>query len=140
MSDFSRSLETKASPDDVWSIWSDVSTWPRWNPDIISMKLGGPFATGTPGTMTTKSGGEHAVVLGEVRPGSYFSIETDPVPMTHFTFHCRVKPAAGGSEISQEVTMKGPLAFFFRPMAGKRIANDFPAILDGLRQAAESRS
>jgi Polyketide cyclase / dehydrase and lipid transport len=140
MSDFSRSLQSKATPDKVWSVWSDVSTWPKWNPDIISMKLDGPFASGTAGTMTTKSGGEHAVVLGEVRPGSYFTIETDPVPMTHFTFHCRLKPVADGSEISQEVTMKGPLAFFFGPMAGKRIVNDLPAILEGLRTAAEAQA
>lgn len=138
MSDFARSLQTSASPEKVWSIWSDVSTWAQWNPDVISMELDGPFATGTAGTMTTKSGGGHAVVLGEVQPGSYFTIETDPVPMTHFTFHCRVKPAGAGAEISQDVSMKGPLAFFFRPIAGKRIAESFPAILEGLRKAAEA--
>jgi uncharacterized protein YndB with AHSA1/START domain len=138
MSDLSRSVTTKASPDQVWRIWSDVTTWPQWNPDIVSMKLDGPFASGTRGKMETRSGGEHDVLLGQVRSGSYFTIETDPVPMTHFTFHCKVEPAAEGSEISQEVTMKGPLAFFFRPMAGNRIVNDFPGILDGLRRAAET--
>jgi hypothetical protein len=133
-----RSLQTKAAPEKVWSVWSDVSTWPKWNPDVVSMALDGPFVAGTTGTMTTKSGGGHAVVLGSVESGSYFTIETDPVPLTHFTFHCRIKPAPGGSEISQEVTMKGPLAFFFRAMAGNGIAKAFPSLLEGLRELAEA--
>ncbi|HXA43778.1 MAG TPA: SRPBCC family protein [Candidatus Solibacter sp.] len=138
MSSFARSLKTTAPPEKVWSIWSDVSTWSSWNPDVVSMELNGPFAAGTSGTMTTKSGGGHAVVLGQVQPGSYFTVETDPVPMTHFTFHCRISPSDGGSEISQEVTMMGPLAFFFRAVAGNRIASDFPGLLEGLKSAAES--
>ncbi len=137
MSSFTRSLKTTATPEKVWGVWSDVSTWPSWNPDIVSMELAGPFAAGTTGTMTTKSGGAHPVVLGQVQRGSYFSVETDPVPLTHFTFHCRISPSDGGSEISQEVTMKGPLAFFFRAMAGNRIAHDFPGLLEGLKRAAE---
>ena len=137
MSSFIRSMQTTAAPDKVWAIWSDVSTWPSWNPDVVSMELSGPFAAGTAGTMATKSGGAHAVVIGQVQPGSYFTVETDPVPLTHFTFHCRVNASGDGSEISQEVTMSGPLAFFFRAMAGNRIAADFPGLLEGLKRAAE---
>src|SRR5258708_35906264 len=62
LSSFARSLKTTAPPEKVWSIWSDVSTWSRWNPDVVSMELDGPFAAGTAGPMTTKTAGGHAGV------------------------------------------------------------------------------
>ena len=34
-----RSQETTASPQAVWTIWSDTSTWPEWNPDVQAMTL-----------------------------------------------------------------------------------------------------
>lgn len=44
MSAAEASRETKASPDVVWRIWFDTSTWPTWNPDIASVALNGPLA------------------------------------------------------------------------------------------------
>ena len=63
-----RSVETTASPQAAWKIWSDASTWPEWNPDVQSMTLTGPFAAGTTGTMKTKQG-TRAIQLTEVVAG-----------------------------------------------------------------------
>ncbi|HEY0493833.1 MAG TPA: SRPBCC family protein, partial [Candidatus Dormibacteraeota bacterium] len=69
-----RSVETKASPQAVWTIWSDTSTWPEWNPDVQSMVLNGPFASKTTGTMTNKQGA-HAIQLEDVVAGRSFRLE-----------------------------------------------------------------
>lgn len=37
------SLETKASPAEVWRGWSDVNHWPEWNPDMKESRLDGPL-------------------------------------------------------------------------------------------------
>jgi len=133
-----RSIETKASPDAVWKIWSDPSTWTQWNPDVLSISLDGPFATGTTGTMTTKAGGSHRIRVEAVKPGRSFRLETTPIPLTHFSFHRQVAPGAGGgSRISQRLTMRGPLAPLFSAMMGERIAASFRPILEGLARRAE---
>jgi len=132
-----RSLEVNAPPERVWQIWSDPSTWPEWNPDVVAISLDGPFATGTTGSMTTKAGGTHAIRLGAVEPGSAFQLETAPVPLTRFTFRCTV--AARGeraSSISQSVTIEGPLGPLFSAMMGRRIADGFEPLLNGLAHAA----
>jgi uncharacterized protein YndB with AHSA1/START domain len=36
-----------ASPEAVWARWSDVATWPEWNPHCASARLDGPLAPGT---------------------------------------------------------------------------------------------
>src|SRR5262249_7383566 len=80
MASHGRTLETSASPERVWQLWSDVSTWPSWNPDVLSAAIDGPFVSGATGKMTTKAGGTHAITLRDVAPGRSFELETSPIP------------------------------------------------------------
>ena len=128
-----RSVETTASPQAAWKIWSDTSTWPEWNPDVQSMTLTGPFAT-----MKTKQG-TRAVQLTEVVPGKSFRLETTVIPLTRFAFECKVSPgSAGTTTLSQAVVVGGPLGGLVGGMMGKQIANTFPALLRGLARKAET--
>lgn len=138
MANHGKTLDTTASPERVWRIWSDVSTWPTWNPDVQSVAIDGPFASGTTGKMTTRSGGTHAITLEAVQPGRSFRLETSALPGARFAFQCEVVPSQRGSSISQSIAMRGPLAPVFSAMMSKRIAESFVPILSGLKSAAES--
>jgi hypothetical protein len=138
MADNMRSVETSASPAAVWKIWSDTSTWQEWNPDVQSMILNGPFATGTTGTMKTKQG-TRQVQLAEVVPGRSFRLETSVIPLTRFAFECQVAAgAAGKTTISQAIRVGGPLGGVVGGMMASQIANTFPALLQGLARKAEA--
>ena len=138
MSAESRSMEAKARPETVWRIWSDPGTWNEWNPDVLSARLDGPFADGVTGEMRTKSGGAHRIAITGVAPGRSFQLETSPIPLTRFRFRCEVSSLGeGASTIRQSLEMEGPLAPLVRPMMAKRIADSFPAILQGLAAKAE---
>ncbi len=132
-----RSVQTKASPQGVWKIWSDTSTWPQWNPDVLAMKLNGPFASGTTGTMTNKQGA-HAIQLEDVVPGKSFRLETTVIPLTRFSFECQVAAGTGQTTVSQAIRVKGPLGAIVGGMMSKQIANSFPALLQGLAGKAEA--
>ena len=138
MANNERSVETKASPQTAWKIWSDTSTWPEWNPDVQSMALNGPFAAGTTGTMKTKQG-TRAIQLTEVVPGQSFRLETTVIPLTRFAFVCKVSPgSAGKTTLSQSIQVGGPLGGLLGGMMGKQIADTFPALLQGLARKAEA--
>lgn len=137
MSDRKRSVSTTASPERVWKVWSDTSTWPAWNPDMESVNLDGAFASGTTGTMRTRSGGTHQIVLEDVQPGRGFTVNSDGMPMTRLRFRCEIAPAGQGSEISQGVSLHGGLAWLFTPMASGQIVKSFPPLLEGLARHAE---
>jgi hypothetical protein len=139
MKNHSRSLATRAKAEQVWRIWSDPSTWPKWNPDVIDISLAGTFATGTGGTMTTRAGGTHHVELENVQAGRTFTIRTSPAPLSTFHFKCEVIPAGDGSQITQGVNMTGPLGGLMSATMGARMAAGFEAILQGLKKEAESR-
>ena len=138
MAEQERSVETKASPQAVWKIWSDTSTWPEWNPDVQSITLDGPFAAGTSGTMKTKQG-TGQVQLTDVVPGGSFRLETTVIPLTRFAFVCRVAAGpSGGTTISQGIRVSGPLAGLVAGMMSRQIADTFPPLLQGLARKAEA--
>ena len=133
-----RSVETVASPQTVWKVWSDASTWQEWNPDVQSMTLNGPFAAGTTGTMKTKQG-TRAIELTEVVPGKSFRLETTVIPLTRFAFECQVAAGpTGKTTIRQGIRVGGPLGGVVGGMMGRQIADTFPALLQGLARKAEA--
>ena len=137
MSEASSSVETSASPETVWRIWSDPSTWPSWNPDIRHVILDGAFASGTIGTMETNSGGKHEIALKDVVANRGFTLTSDmPMPATKLDFRCAIEPVGSGSRISQGVTVKGLFSF----MGGQiraRITPSFGPLLNGLKAHVE---
>ena len=102
------------------------------------MAMNGPFASGTTGQMFTPGGQTHNIQLDNVQAGRSFDLQTAVLPGTRFTFHCEVTPAGTGSTITQSLSMSGPLAFIFSPLAGDRIASTFVGVLDGLATKAEA--
>ena len=133
-----RSVETAASPQAVWKIWTDTASWQEWNPDVQSMVLKGPFAAGTTGTMKTKQG-TRAVQLTEVVPGTSFRLETTVIPLTRFAFQCQVVAGpAGKTIISQGIRVGGPLGGLVGRIMGGQIADTFPGLLQGLARKAEA--
>ena len=139
MKTYARSRVTKATPERVWAIWSDVSTWKDWNSNVASMEIQGPFRKGTSLVMHTRAGRTHQMELTEVEAGRSFDLKTAVIPGTNFTFVCGVKPADGGSEISQGIRVGGPLGALFGPLIGDRVASTFTELLDGLAGAAEAK-
>jgi uncharacterized protein YndB with AHSA1/START domain len=134
------SLETKAPPTRVWQIWSDVNTWPAWNPDMKESQLDGPLRVGTTGTINTRSGGKHAVVVTQFEAGRSFELESTAMPATKMAIRATVTPTATGSRISQAFEARGLFAPVVGPMMGGTILKTFNSVLEGLKQKAESTS
>ena len=132
------SLETKAAPARVWRIWSDVNTWPDWNPDMKESRLNGPLQVGTTGMINTKSGGKHDVVVTQFEDGRSFELESTAMPMTKLAIRATVTPTASGARIAQGFEARGLLAPIAGPMMAGMILGTFNAVLKGLAQKAES--
>jgi hypothetical protein len=141
MAEYGTSVETTASPERVWKVWSDMSTWGDWNPNVSTMEWTGGFVQGSQGIMNTKAGQHHKMTLAEVQPGRFFALETVVVPLTRFRFNCRVEPgAAGKTRISQMVEVKGLLGAVVQGMMGPQVSKEFGTLLANLAQKAEAGS
>lgn len=137
MAEYGSSVETAASADQVWKVWSDTSTWGEWNPNVTTMEMRGPFQSGTSAVMNTPAGQHHQMQLLDVVPGRSFALETRVIPGTLFRFNCRIDGSGGKTRISQHVEVKGPLGFLGF-MFGPGVSKDFPTLLQNLAKKAES--
>jgi hypothetical protein len=134
------SIETKATPAEIWRIWSDVNTWPEWNPDMKESRLDGPLEVGTRGMINTRSGGKHDVVVTQFEDGRSFELESTAMPGTRMAIRATVTPAATGTRISQGFEARGLLAPIVGPMMGGTILKTFNSVLQSLAEKAESSS
>jgi polyketide cyclase/dehydrase/lipid transport protein len=137
MAEYGTSVVSSAPADKVWKVWSDTSTWGQWNPNVDTMELQGPFATGSTAIMNTKAGRHHKMRIVDVQPGRFFALETNVIPGTTFRFNCRVEPVGAESKISQTVEVKGPLGFL-GGMLGPGVSKEFGTLLSNLTKTAES--
>ena len=132
------SMETAASPADVWRVWSDVDHWPEWNPDMKESRLDGPLELGTTGMIHTRSGGKHDVVVTHYQDGSSFELESTAMPGTKMAIRATITPADGGSRITQGFEPRGLLAPIVGPMMGGTILKTFNEVLGGLKEKVEA--
>ncbi|HSS92844.1 MAG TPA: SRPBCC family protein [Candidatus Dormibacteraeota bacterium] len=138
MAEYGTSVETTAPADSVWKIWSDMSTWGDWNPNVSTMEWRGPFASGTTGVMNTRAGQHHKMALHDVVPGYGFALETSVVPGTRFRFNCQIQPTGQKTRIGQSVEVKGPLGPLLSGILGPQVSKDFGLLLSNLAAKAES--
>jgi len=136
--EYGTSVETTASSDRVWQIWSDMSTWGDWNPNVSTMDWQGGFVSGSTGVMNTKAGQHHSMQLVDVQPGRGFALVTSVVPGTKFRFHCRIEPAGAKTKISQTVEVGGPLGPVMGGMLGPQVSKEFGTLLANLARKAET--
>src|SRR3989454_8208968 len=94
--EYGTSVETTASPDRVWRVWSDMSTWGEWNPNVSTMDWQGGFVSGSTGVMNTKAGQHHNMRLVDVQAGRGFPPLTSLVPGTRVWFNLPLEP--GGTK------------------------------------------
>jgi len=138
MAEYGTSVASTASPDKVWKIWSDMSTWGDWNPNVSTMEWQGGFASGTIGVMNTRAGQHHKMRLLDVVPGRSFALETSVVPGTTFRFNCRIERVGGETKIGQYVEVNGPLGPILRGMLGPQVSKEFGVLLQNLANKAEA--
>jgi uncharacterized protein YndB with AHSA1/START domain len=132
------SRDTKAPPSEVWRVWSDVKTWPEWNPDMKESRLDGPLQLGTTGMINTQSGGKHDVVVTQFEDGKSFELESTAMPMTKMAIRATVTPIDGGTRVTQAFEARGLLAPIVGPMMGGMILKTFSQVLAGLAEKVES--
>jgi hypothetical protein len=139
----SASIEIDATPDEVWSVLTDVAAYDEWNPFIVSssgtVEVGATLtntmrdATGettfTP-TVLTVTPGRELRWLGKVGPGGVFDGE-------HSFLIEPVRP--GRVRLIQTERFSGVLVPFFRGQLHDNTLPQFGAMNEALAQRVETR-
>ena len=131
------SIETTATPEAVWRLWSDVPRWPEWNGDLEQAELSGPFAAGSTITMFPKGQDPIELRIAEASEAEAFVDQADLGDVVVQTIH-RLEPlGADRVRVVYRMEITGPEADRMGPQIGPEISADFPQVVAALVERAE---
>lgn len=128
------SIESTATPAQIWRLFADVAGWKNWNAGIENIEIYGPFAKGT--TFSMQPAGAQAFTgrLIEVKENEVFADET-VIDGTRLVVRHNIVPlSSGNSRITYCTEITGPAA----AELGPTVTGDFQAVLTALRFLAEN--
>ncbi len=128
---------SSATPDAFFARWADMATWPEWDHAVAWVRRDGPFAAGTTGVLKPKGGPKVSFVIETLEPGREFT-DVSSVPGARLRIRHLVSVQDGATRVDIEVTMEGPLAWFWRRAIGRGVASSTPEGLANLVTVAES--
>jgi hypothetical protein len=131
------SLETTASPESIWRLWSDVPSWGKWNSDIERIEISGPFATGSTIAMTPVGQDTVELRIAEASEPDLFMDEADLGDVVVRTAHRVDRLDGGRNRVIYRMEISGPAADAIGPELGPEISGDFPETLAALVEQAE---
>lgn len=130
----SSTVTTSATPDAIWKLWSDTTTWSTWDPAVERVVLEGEFVVGAEGTMTLRGGIEAPFTLEVVETHARYLDQLAIGDLVIRIDHL-VRATADGAQITVSTTIEGPGADDVGPM----VTADAPVALEALVAQAEGR-
>lgn len=130
-------VETSASPEDIWQIWQDVKNWNTWDYGIEYSNINGPFAEGAKGVLKPKGGPLVHTQLTCVEPFKKF-VDESKLFLARIVVSHYLAQSAGKTLVTHQIEMKGPLAFLFAYLIGRTMKKNLPQEMETMVKKAES--
>jgi hypothetical protein len=130
------SRTTKATKEQIWKLWTDVTNWKKWDNDVEDSKLYGDFKDGTQGILKPSGGPKTKFITTDVIHPEKFTLRSN-LPLCTMDFIHTMSETKDGLTITHKVILKGLLSFFFSKIIGKKIAKGLPYAVENLISLAE---
>lgn len=128
-------IETAATPAQIWEIWKDVENWKNWDHEIELSRIDGPFQAGTTGCTKFVGTPLFKTLLTEVEP-----LKT--VVQEAYLFLAKVvscqsmKQVGSKTYVTFQVDIRGPLSFFFASKLRRFIVEKIPMEMEEMLKRA----
>lgn len=132
MFEWTHTVTTSASPEQVWPLYAEVDRWLEWDSGLQAVTLDGPFAVGSRGTLQVEGQPPLVWELVEVTANASFTDVTEIPGVATLTFVHRIEPRPEGSAIVHEVRIEGPAAEQLGPM----VTSDTPEAMEAIARIA----
>jgi len=120
---YSETVETYATAEAIWALWSDPATWHTWDAEVTSASIYGEFAQGAKGVMQPASGPKVAFELTQVDINSAF-VNRARLPLATLDFSHRYIPSSIDgvpAQVTHGVEIRGLLAPLFGFLIGRGV-------------------
>ena len=136
------SIETSASKETIWHLWSDVENWEEFDEHLEYSKLidDVSFSVGDKGIIKSKGAPRTVFELTNVDRGKSFT-EVLKLPLwqtVHLKRYFEVSPS-GKTIFTQEVIFKGGLRSIYHALFGGAFKKDLPLVMMKMKYLAEQK-
>lgn len=128
---------TKANPEAIWKIWTDVEGWKKWDHELEQSALDRAFEVGAKGKLTVRGAGEFDFEMIEVRKLQGFKDVTKLFGAKMVATH-DMQGVDGKLWLSHKMEVFGPLALFYYLIFRPKMRSGFPKAMRKLVELAES--
>lgn len=117
---------TKASPEAIYKMWTNVASWPKQDSSISSASIDGPFKVGSKITLKPKGSPTVKVTIKQVSPNQGFTSQ-GKLPLAKLQFIHTIQPDGKHTKFTQSVVISGPLTGLFSRLMGKNMQKNLKA-------------
>jgi len=134
---YEHSIETAADAASLWQLYSDVTTWPAWNPAVDAVDIEGPFAAGTTGTLTPSGQTPLPFRVVAAETERSYTSETDIAETVTLRLTNSLEPLpGGGTRVTHRADLVGAAADYFGESFGPALTAGVPTSMQRLAEHA----
>ncbi|OYQ37479.1 hypothetical protein CHU93_00510 [Sandarakinorhabdus cyanobacteriorum] len=131
------SVDIQAAPYRVFSLYSDIGAWRRWDSEVSDVALPDGLKPGSKGWLKPRAGPKAKIKVTSVEHGVSFLVESRLL-LCRMLFDHRLMAIASGTRATHTVRFEGFLAPLFRVLIGRAVDATLPDTLAGLKRHAEA--
>lgn len=129
--------KSKATKEQIWSIWTDVRNWNSWDTDVANSRLFGQFEHGTVGELKSKNGPNSKFEIIECTKNKSFT-NRSKLPLCTLDFIHEIVEHEEYILITHRIEIKGFLSLLFSRIIGKSQEKNLPNSVAALIKFAEN--
>lgn len=122
-------IETKATPAQIWEVWQDVENWKKWDEEIEFSEIDGPFQAGTCGRTKFANTPVCKTLLTQVEPYKLV-VQESSLSFAKVISYQFMSQTAGKTQVTFQVEIRGPLSFFYAWILSRFIKKKIPAEME----------
>lgn len=133
---FQNRIETTASPSDLWTVWTDVSSWKNWDTGLKDASLEGDFKVGARGKIISLGGRSARFQITEIDPNRSYTFKTK-LPFCSMYIRRYSEKIEGNLFFTHQVWFKGLASGYFFKQLGPEFKRMLPQVMENVKNLAE---
>lgn len=132
---FWHTLETPASPAQVWQVWTAVDQWKEWDLGLKDAEMRSPFGLGAKGTIISLEGRRSTFKVVAFQEGQSYTFRT-PLFLSSLYVRRYWLVEDGKTWLTHEVWFKGLTASLFAKRFGPKFRQVLPEVVENVSKKA----
>lgn len=126
------------SKEAIWSAWTDVNNWTRWDKDLEEVVLKDSFAVGSNFFLKPKGGPRVSIAITEIQPLKVF-VDATSFPLAKMYDYHELEETGEGLKIKSKIWTEGILGWVWRKIVAENVAKGVPEQMERLVEYAKRK-